>query len=111
MPILKAFKLFTGFKIFKADSAAALLLGHDAGKAQAFRSEVYSLSPVGAGRSFAGAGVRAGAAGVLTGVGDGRTGCGVGTAAGVAALVFVLALRGVGVALSAGVGVTGTGQR
>ena len=110
MPILKAFKLFTGFKIFKADSAAALLLGHDAGKAQAFRSEVYSLSPVGAGRSFAGAGVRAGAAGDLAGVGVGRADCGVGVAVGGVA-VFVLALRGVDVALGAGVGVTGTGQR
>ena len=62
---------------------------------------------------FAGAGVRAGrVAGERAGVGDGRV-WGVGVAAGgVAVLVFVVAgVRGVGVALGAGVGVTGTGHR
>jgi hypothetical protein len=61
---------------------------------------------------LAGTGVRAGVAGVLAGVGDGRAGCCVGEdAGGVAVLVFALALRGVGVARGAGVGVAGTGQR
>ena len=60
---------------------------------------------------FAGTGVRAGVAGVRAGVGEGRV-CGDGVAAGcVAVVVFAIGLRGVGVALGAGVGVTGTGHR
>ena len=63
---------------------------------------------------LAGTGVRAGrlAAG-REGVDDGRVwGAGVPVVGGVAGLVFVLAgMRGVGVALGAGVGVTGTGHK